>query len=118
MLCQTGSLDRVRTNGAHFKPFQDQKFAMATLAKDTRLHIRCDHEMRRLLDKAAGYAHMSVSEFVLRNAVEQAQSVVQAHESVVLSRHDFAAFLGALDTPPQDNPALQRALARHAKHLK
>ena len=52
---------------------------MPTLAKDNRLHIRCDHEIRRLLDKAAAYAHMSVSEFVLRNAVEQAQSVVQAH---------------------------------------
>ena len=38
---------------------------MPALAKDTRLHIRCDQEVRRLLDKAAAYAHMSVSEFVL-----------------------------------------------------
>ena len=41
---------------------------MPTLAKDARLHIRCDQEMRHLLDKAAAYAHMSVSEFVLRVA--------------------------------------------------
>lgn len=91
---------------------------MTTLAKDTRLHIRCDQEIRRLLDKAAAYAHMSVSEFVLRNAVEQAQSVVQAHEAVTLSQRDFAAFLDALDTPPQANPALQRAFASHAKNVK
>jgi len=90
---------------------------MTTLAKDTRLHIRCDQETRRLLDKAAAYAHMSVSEFVLRNAVEQAQSVVQAHEAITLSQDDFAAFLDALDTPAQANPALQRAFARHAKHV-
>lgn len=75
--------------------------------------------MRRLLDKAAAYAHMSVSEFVLRNAVEQAQLVVQTHEAITLSQDDFAAFLDALDTPATAtaNPALQRAFARHAKHV-
>ena len=90
---------------------------MPPLAKDTRLHIRCDQEVRRLLDKAAAYTHMSVSEFVLRNAIERAQSVVQTHEVITLSQDDFAAFLGALDTPAQANPALQRAFARHAKHV-
>ena len=94
-----------------------RRMAMPALAKDTRLHIRCDQEIRRLLDKAAAYAHMSVSEFVLRNAVEQAQSVVQAHEAITLSQDDFAAFLNALDTPAAANPALERAFARHAKHV-
>ena len=37
------------------------EFVMTTLTKDTRLHIRCDQDIRRLLDKAAAYAHMSVS---------------------------------------------------------
>ena len=70
-----------------------------------------------MLDKAAAYAHMSVSEFVLRNAVEHAQSVVKAHESITLAEVDFAAFLDALDTPAQANPALHRALARHTKYV-
>lgn len=91
---------------------------MPTLTKDTRLHIRCDQEMRRLLDKAAAYAHMSVSEFVLRHAVEQAQSVVRAHEAITLSQDDFAAFLNALDKPAQTNPALQRAFQRHAEQVR
>ena len=102
---------------AHNARNPSQGSAMPTLAKDTRLHIRCNQEMRRLLDKAAAYAHMSVSEFVLRNAVEQAQSVVQAREAITLSQDDFAAFLDALDTPTQVNPALQRAFQRHAKHV-
>ena len=90
---------------------------MTTLAKDTRLHIRCDQEVRCLLDKAAAYAHMSVSEFVLRNAVEQAQSIVQTHEAITLSQINFGAFLTALDTPAPPAPALQRALKRHAKQV-
>lgn len=91
---------------------------MTTLTKDTRLHIRCDQEIRRLLDKAAAYAHMSVSEFVLSNAVAQAQSLVQAHEAITLTQHDFNAFLNALDAPAQPAPALQRAFERHATQVR
>lgn len=91
---------------------------MPTLTKDSRLHIRCDQEVRQLLDKAAGYAHMSVSEFVLKNAVEQARAVVQFHQAITLSPHDFTSFLNALDTPPQTSPALQRAFERHAKNVR
>lgn len=91
---------------------------MTTLTKDARLHIRCDQEVRRLLDKAAAYARMSVSEFVLQNAVEQAHSLVQTHEAITLSQDDFSAFLQALDTPVGMNPALQRAFERHAKDVR
>lgn len=90
---------------------------MPTLAKDTRLHIRCDHETRRLLDKAAAYTQMSVSEFVLKNAVKQAQSLVQAHEVITLTQQDFRDFLNALDHPGPPAPALQRAFARHAAQV-
>lgn len=86
---------------------------MPATTKDTRLHIRCDQQVRLLLDKAAAYAHMTVSEFVLRNAVDQAQAVLAANESITLSQADFAAFLAALDAPANPNAALQRAFARH-----
>lgn len=90
---------------------------MTTTAKDTRLHIRCDQQVRHLLDKAAAYAHMSVSEFVLRNAVDQAQAVLEANESITLTQSDFAAFLAALDDPAPPNAALQRAFARHQEQV-
>lgn len=90
---------------------------MSTVAKDTLLHIRCDKSTRRLLDKAAAYRQVSVSEFVLRDAVAHAQSVVRAHESTTLSQDDYAAFLEALDTPESATPALQRAFQRHVQHV-
>ena len=98
--------------------FKILEAAMTAPVKDTRLHIRCDQETRRLLDKAAAYAHMSVSEFVLRNAVEHAHAVVQAHEAITLSQRDFDAFLTALDAPIQPAPALQRAFERHAEQVR
>ena len=91
--------------------------ASATVKK-SRLNIRCDHRARQLLDKAAAYAHVSVSEFVLSHALASAERVVQKHESHTLTSMDFQAFLAALDTPIEPNAALDRAFDRHTKQVR
>ncbi|MEK7736941.1 MAG: DUF1778 domain-containing protein [Pseudomonadota bacterium] len=88
-----------------------------TTVKESRLNIRCNGHARDLLDKAATYAHVSVSEFVLTHALASAEKVVQAHESITLKPKDFQAFLAALDTPAKPNPALKKALKRHAAQV-
>lgn len=85
--------------------------------KENRLNIRCDARTRQLLDKAAAYAHVSVSEFVLSHALASAEQVVQEHESITLTPVDFQAFLAALDKPAEPNAALQRAFDRHAAQV-
>jgi|GWRWMinimDraft_15_1066023.scaffolds.fasta_scaffold21845_2 uncharacterized protein (DUF1778 family) len=84
-----------------------------TILKESRLNIRCDSHTRQLLDKAASYAHVSISEFVLSNALASAERVVQEHESITLKPKDFEAFLAALDAPAKHNAALKRAFKRH-----
>lgn len=86
--------------------------------KERRLNIRCDNRARQLLDKAATYAHVSVSEFVLSHALASAEQVVQAHESITLTPQDFQAFLTALDAPAKPTAALKRAFKRHAEQLR
>jgi uncharacterized protein (DUF1778 family) len=71
-----------------------------------------------LLDKAASYAHVSVSEFVLSQAIASAEQVVQAHESITLKPEHFEAFLLALDKPAKPNAALKRAIKRHATQVR
>lgn len=85
-----------------------------TTVKEGRLNIRCNGHARELLDKAATYAHVSVSEFVLSHALASAEKMVQANECVTLKPEDFHAFLAALDTPVKPNPALKKAFKRHA----
>ena len=85
-----------------------------TTTKENRLHIRCDDRARRLLDKAATYARVSISEFVLSHALASAEQVVQAHESITLNTKDFQAFLAELDRPAKPNAALKRAFKRHS----
>jgi len=79
------------------------------MLKENRLNIRCDSHTRQLLDKAASYARVSISEFVLSHAVASAQQVVQEHESTTLKPKDFEAFMAALDAPAKPNAALKRA---------
>jgi uncharacterized protein (DUF1778 family) len=82
--------------------------------RESRFDIRCDLRTRQLLDKAAAYAHVSVSEFVLSHALASAEQIVQAHESITLMPADFQAFLAALDTPVEPNAALDR----HARQIR
>jgi len=88
-----------------------------TTVKESRLNIRCDIHARELLDKAATYAHVSVSEFVLSHALASAEKIVQANENITLKPEDFHAFLAALDTPVQPSPALKKALKRRTEQV-
>ncbi len=89
----------------------------ATTVKESRLNIRCDNRARQMLNKAAAYAHVSVSEFILSHALASAEQVIQAHESITLGSADFEAFLAALDEPVQANAALSRAFDRHNEQV-
>ena len=88
-----------------------------TMLKESRLNIRCDSHTRQLLDKAASYAHLSISEFVLSNALASAERVVREHEAITLKHKHFDAFLAALDAPAKPNAALKRAFKRHADQV-
>ena len=90
----------------------------ATTLKENRLNIRCDSHTRQMLDKAAGYVHVSISEFILSHALASAERVVNEHESITLKPKDFEAFLAALDQPSRPNSALKRALKRHAGQVR
>lgn len=90
----------------------------ASTLKENRLNIRCDSHTRQLLDKAANYSRVSISEFVLSHALASAQQVVQEHESITLKPKYFEAFMAALDAPAKPNAALKRALKRHADQVR
>jgi uncharacterized protein (DUF1778 family) len=86
--------------------------------KENRLNIRCDNHTRQMLNKAAAYAHTSISEFVLSQALASAERVIQEHESITLRPEDFQAFLLALDKPAEANAALTEAFNRHRQQIK
>jgi len=76
--------------------------------KRERMHLRLNTAAKRKLERAASYAHKSVSEFVLLRALEAADKTLEAHEQNVLSTADWQAFYRALDKPPRPNKALKK----------
>ncbi len=86
-------------------------------SKQERMHIRLDHFSKQKLEKAAAYSHKSLSEFVLSQALNSADEVIQQQESLALSATDWQVFLDALENPPKPNTKLKRAFKLHAKHV-
>ena len=78
--------------------------------KRERMHIRVDASSKQKLERAAAYAHKSVSEFVLASALQAADEVIRAQETLTLDHPDWEIFLNALETPPPANARLKRAV--------
>jgi uncharacterized protein (DUF1778 family) len=87
----------------------------AAETKDDRLQVRLDAESKSVLQRAAGYRHKTVSQFVLATALEEAEKVIRENEIVTLSGPDWKVFYDALTDPPAPNAALRKAFAKYKK---
>ncbi len=83
--------------------------------KTERVQVRIDPEAKRRLKRAATLANMTVSAFVVHNALEAADHLIRERERLVLSKEDWDIFSEALVNPPQPNAALRKALATHER---
>lgn len=77
--------------------------------KAERLQLRLDVNAKGRLQRAAGHRHESLSQFVLRSALQEAEKVIHENESVTLSEADWKLFYDALIDPPAPNAALKKA---------
>ena len=91
--------------------------ANAESVKQERMHIRLDTLSKQKLERAAAYAHKSLSEFVLGQALHAANEVIQEHETLTLKEADWEVFLHALENPPQPSAKLKQAFAEHKKRV-
>jgi len=85
--------------------------------KQERMHIRLDAPSKKKLERAAAYAHKSVSEFVLGPALNAADDVIHEHETIALNHADWERFLDALENPPEPNAKLRAAFAEHKRRV-
>ena len=85
------------------------------VTKDDRLQIRVDPGEKRLLERAAASAHVSVSAFVLQAAATHAAEVLAERPLIELGPEAAAAFSEAMEAPAAVNERLAAALARPRK---
>jgi len=80
-----------------------------------RLDLRLDPADKARIARAADLRGVPLSVFVRDAVLREAESVMAAELTAILSTEESRRFLKALDAPFQPNAKLQKALARVAK---
>lgn len=91
--------------------------AEAAEIKRDRMHLRLDARAKRKLERAAAYEEITVSEFVLANALAAAERIIDSHEKITLQAADWDAFYDALVNPPEPNERLREAARRYRERV-
>ncbi|MGB9113662.1 MAG: DUF1778 domain-containing protein [Acidimicrobiales bacterium] len=85
--------------------------------KDRRREMRLSGTEDDLIAEAAGLAGVSVSEFVLNSAVEDAERLVNAHRTITFTSPEARSrFAAALDAPFIPNKTFQEQVRRARRY--
>jgi uncharacterized protein (DUF1778 family) len=91
---------------------------LPALEKDERIDIRLPASLKQQLGRAAMYAGMPLSAFLVSAASDRARQLIHQQEEVTLTPEDWAAFLRGLDETGKDRPRLKVAARAYAKRLR
>ena len=89
--------------------------AASTLQRDERIDLRISSDQKTLLARAASYAGVSLSNFLVSAAADRAKELVAERETLTLTPRDWSKFLGALDKTERPRPKLEAAARRYRK---
>lgn len=76
--------------------------------RTARFSIRATAKQKELIVRAALRSNKTISEFVLENSIEAAETLELDNANFVVSPENYKAFLAVLDTPPRYIPALRK----------
>jgi uncharacterized protein (DUF1778 family) len=79
------------------------------IESNSRMSLRIRPEDKALLMRAVAYEHTDLTNFVLRNAMQAAKTVIAQAERALLSERDSLRVLDALENPPHPNDKLLAA---------
>lgn len=85
--------------------------------RSERIQARATRQAKDTLEQAAAVQGVSLSDFVISTALEQANKTLRAHAQLELSARDSRSFAEALINPPAPNEALRDARERHLEEV-
>jgi uncharacterized protein (DUF1778 family) len=86
--------------------------ALATRSsRKKRLDLRATARQRKLIFTVAERQGVSVTDFILNSACQQAEQILADQRHFSISEKRWKAFLEALDRPVQKKPELERLLS-------
>ncbi|MBB3357629.1 MULTISPECIES: DUF1778 domain-containing protein [unclassified Novosphingobium] len=76
------------------------------------INLRIEAATRQLIDEAAAILGKTRTEFMIESARQQAIDVLLDQRLFALESQDHAAFMAALDNPPEPGPRLKALMRR------
>src|SRR5207249_3952486 len=76
------------------------------------LSVRFSSEERAILEAASEQAHISLSEFVRRKALEAAETDILERQNITVPVEDWEAFEAWMKRPAQEIPVLRELASR------
>ena len=86
---------------------------MVKTEKMDRIDLRVTKEQKEVLARAAALSGVSMSSFLVANALTEAKKIVAISEVIVLSNRDRDLFYSILRQPPKPNKNLVKLLRNH-----
>lgn len=81
-------------------------------AGETRISVRIKPDQKALIARAARLRQVTLTEFVLENALQAARQLVSEEKHLQMTPEQFRRFSRALDAPPAKSlKAMQRLLS-------
>jgi len=88
---------------------------MVKTEKMDRIDLRITREQKKLLARAAALSGVSMSSFLVNNALDQAKRIVVKSETITLSDRDRDLFYSILKNPPKPNKNLVELMRNHRR---
>ena len=88
---------------------------MVKTEKMDRIDLRITREQKELLARAAALSGVSMSSFLVNNALDQAKRIVVKSETITLSDRDRDLFYSILKNPPKPNKNLVKLMRNHRR---
>jgi uncharacterized protein (DUF1778 family) len=82
-----------------------------------RIDVRLRPEQKSFIEKAAHIKGLTVTDFIIQNAVENAKQAIREYETWTLERPDAELFATALANPPVLGPQLTQAARRYKERF-
>jgi uncharacterized protein (DUF1778 family) len=97
--------------------------AMAPLVKQSesksreRIDVRLRPEQKSEIERAAQIKGLTVTDFIIQNAIANARQAIREYETWTLERPDAEIFAAALTQPAKPGPKLAQAAQRYKKQF-
>jgi len=88
---------------------------MVKTEKMDRIDLRITREQKELLARAAALSGVSMSSFLVNNAIDRAKRIVVKSETITLSDRDRDLFYSILKDPPKPNKNLVKLMRNHRR---